>query len=100
MKLIVNNQVLERLKDEFPHLSKKKYVNTKDEKPLKAYFASCEEELKYVMSIEKMKDDSNLHDYDLSVIEDVLGRYGYDLSVRAEALSIDIFVDIANNLTK
>jgi len=43
---------------------------------------------------------NNLHDYDLSVIEDVLRRYGYDLSVRAEALSIDIFVDIANNLTK
>lgn len=64
MKLIVNNQVIERLKDEFPHLSKKRYVNTKDEKPLKAYFASCEEELKYVMSIEKMKDDINLHDYE------------------------------------
>ena len=43
---------------------------------------------------------NNLHDYDLSIIENVLSKYGYDLSVRAEALSIDIFVDIANNLTK
>ena len=43
---------------------------------------------------------NNLREYDLSIIESVLGKYGYDLSVRAEALSIDIFVDIANNLTK
>lgn len=43
---------------------------------------------------------NNLRDYDLDVIESVLSKYGYDLSVRAEALSIDIFVDISNNLTK
>lgn len=43
---------------------------------------------------------NNLNNYDLSIIEKVLSKYGYDLSVRAEALSIDIFVDIANNLTK
>ena len=43
---------------------------------------------------------NNLSDYDLSIVESVLSKYGYDLSVRAEALSIDIFVDIANNLTK
>lgn len=43
---------------------------------------------------------NNLSDYDLGVIESVLSKYGYDLSVRAEALGIDIFVDIANNLTK
>jgi len=43
---------------------------------------------------------NNLSDYDLGIIESVLSKYGYDLSVRAEALSIDIFVDIANNLTK
>ena len=43
---------------------------------------------------------NNLNGYDLSVIESVLSKYGYDLSVRAEALSIDIFIDIANNLTK
>ena len=43
---------------------------------------------------------NNLRGYDLDVIENVLSKYGYDLSVRAEALSIDIFVDISNNLTK
>ena len=43
---------------------------------------------------------NNLKGYDLSKIESVLGKYGYDLSVRAENLSIDIFVDISNNLTK
>ena len=36
----------------------------------------------------------------MNIIEKVLFKYGLDLSVRAEALSIDIFVDIANNLTK
>lgn len=41
---------------------------------------------------------NNLKAYDLNIIETVLNKYGYDLSVRAENLSIDIFVDIANNL--
>lgn len=41
---------------------------------------------------------NNLKVYDLNIIEKVLNKYGYDLSVRAENLSIDIFVDIANNL--
>ena len=43
---------------------------------------------------------NNLSDYDLDIVSEVLSKHGYDLSVRAEALSIDIFVDIANNLTK
>lgn len=43
---------------------------------------------------------NNLKGYDLSKIESVLSKYGYDLSVRAENLSIDIFVDISNNLTR
>lgn len=43
---------------------------------------------------------NNLSGYDLDIIESVLSKYGYDLSVRAESLGIDIFVDIANNLTK
>lgn len=41
---------------------------------------------------------NNLKSYDLNIIEKVLNKYGYDLSVRAENLSIDVFVDIANNL--
>ena len=41
---------------------------------------------------------NNLKGYNLDKIEEVLLKYNYDLSVRAEQLSIDIFIDIANNL--
>lgn len=41
---------------------------------------------------------NNLKGYDLDKISLVLSKYNYDLSVRAEQLSIDIFVDIANNI--
>lgn len=41
---------------------------------------------------------NNLKNYNLDVIESVLSEYGYDLSVRAEQLSLDIFVNLANSL--
>ena len=41
---------------------------------------------------------NNLKGYDLEKISSILGKYGYDLSVRAEQLTIEIFADIANNL--
>lgn len=41
---------------------------------------------------------NNLFKYNLSVVEDVLSKYGYDLNVRAESLDVDIFVDLANSL--
>lgn len=41
---------------------------------------------------------NNLKKYDLKAIESVLTKYGYDLSVRAEALDYNIFVDIVNTL--
>jgi len=41
---------------------------------------------------------NNLKGYDLSKIEEVLTKYDLDLSVRAEALPIEIFVEISNNL--
>ena len=41
---------------------------------------------------------NNLKSYDLDKINEVLSKYNMDLSVRAEQLPIDIFVDIANNL--
>lgn len=41
---------------------------------------------------------NNLKEYDLIKIEKILKKYNYDLSVRAEQLDIDIFIDIANNL--
>jgi len=41
---------------------------------------------------------NNLKGYDLEKIESVLKQYGYDLTVRAEQLSIQIFIDISNSI--
>ena len=41
---------------------------------------------------------NNLKGYDLDKVEMILKKYGYDLSVTAENLSIKVFIDIANNL--
>lgn len=43
---------------------------------------------------------NNLKKYDLELVESVLNKYGYDLSVRAEALDYKIFVEMANTLSK
>lgn len=41
---------------------------------------------------------NNLKKYNLETIEKILKKYNYDLSVRAEQLPIEVFVDISNNL--
>ena len=41
---------------------------------------------------------NNLKNYNLEKIEEVLKKYNFDLSVRAEQLPIKVFVEIANNL--
>ncbi len=41
---------------------------------------------------------NNLKGYNLEKVEEVLTKYNFDLSVRAEQLSIEVFVDISNNL--
>ena len=41
---------------------------------------------------------NNLKNYDLSKISEVLNKYNYDLTIRAEQLNLEVFVDIANNL--
>lgn len=41
---------------------------------------------------------NNLKGYDLQKIEDILKKYHFDLTVRAENLSLETFVDISNNL--
>ncbi|MEG0994351.1 MAG: 16S rRNA (adenine(1518)-N(6)/adenine(1519)-N(6))-dimethyltransferase RsmA [Bacilli bacterium] len=41
---------------------------------------------------------NNLKDYDLNKVLTILNKYNYDLTVRAEALNLDVFIDIANNL--
>ncbi|MFI3307021.1 MAG: 16S rRNA (adenine(1518)-N(6)/adenine(1519)-N(6))-dimethyltransferase RsmA [Mycoplasmatota bacterium] len=43
---------------------------------------------------------NNLKDYDLENIKLTLEKYNLDLSVRAEQLSLDIFIEISNNLSK
>lgn len=42
---------------------------------------------------------NNLKAYDLDVIEKILNKFGYDLSIRAEQLSLKVFVSIANSLS-
>ncbi len=41
---------------------------------------------------------NNLKKYNLSVVDAVLQKYGYDLSVRAEQLSLEVFVELSNRL--
>ena len=41
---------------------------------------------------------NNLKKYNLSIISTVLEKYGYDLTIRAEMLSVEIFVELANAL--
>ena len=41
---------------------------------------------------------NNLKSYNLKIVEEVLKKYGYDLSIRAENLSLEVFVDICNSL--
>ena len=71
----------------------------------KSSFSVIDEDLFFKLVRDSFKQKrktlrNNLKGYDLSKVESVLSKYGYDLSVRAENLSIDIFVDISNNLTK
>lgn len=41
---------------------------------------------------------NNLKKYNLNIIEQILSRYSLDLSVRAEALPLEIFVELSNAL--
>lgn len=43
---------------------------------------------------------NNLKNYDLDKISDILKRYDMDLTTRAEKISLEIFVEIANELVK
>ncbi len=41
---------------------------------------------------------NNLYEYNLNIISLVLKKYNFDLSVRAESITLEMFVDISNNL--
>lgn len=43
---------------------------------------------------------NNLKDYNLEKINEILAKHNLDLSVRAEALSIDMFIEISNYLNE
>ncbi len=43
---------------------------------------------------------NNLKSYDLNKVLEVLNKYNYDLTVRAEELCLEIFVELANTLKK
>ena len=43
---------------------------------------------------------NNLKGYNLELIEQVLKKKGFDLSVRSEQLPLEVFIEIANHLSK
>ena len=69
-----------------------KKVNVKDEK---VFFKLIRDSFKFKRKTLK----NNLVNYNFHVIENVLKKYNLDLTVRAEALSIEIFSEIANALS-
>ena len=71
--------------------SKKEKINLKNEQ---LFFKLVRDSFK-----QKRKNlKNNLKDYDLEKINKILNKYNFDLTVRAEQLDINIFIDIANNL--
>jgi 16S rRNA (adenine1518-N6/adenine1519-N6)-dimethyltransferase len=75
------------------------FKERKDKLPLKD-FSFFETILKDSFQFKRKTIKNNLKKYDLKKIEEVLNKYGFDLSVRAEMLSVDVFVEIANELYK
>ena len=43
---------------------------------------------------------NNLKKYDLSIVEEVLIKHGFNLNTRAEDLGVEVFVDLTNALYK
>ncbi len=71
--------------------SKKERVNLKNEQ---LFFKLVRDSFK-----QKRKNlRNNLKGYDLEKINNILNKYNFDLTLRAEQLDINIFIDIANNL--
>ena len=75
------------------------FTEKEDKLPLKD-FDFFEKILRDSFQFKRKNIRNNLKKYDLKVIEEVLFDYGYDLNVRAEALSLEVFVAIANALWK
>lgn len=69
----------------------KPLVNVKNEEK---FFKLIKDSFKYKRKTLK----NNLKSYDLEKIEEILNKHNMNLSARAEAISIEIFADISNNL--
>lgn len=75
------------------------FSEKKDRLPLKD-LDFFQELLKNSFQYKRKNIRNNLKSYDLEIVSSVLSKYGFDLSVRAEMLSVDIFVELANALMK
>lgn len=71
----------------------------KDKLPLKD-FNNFEKLIRDSFQFKRKTLRNNLKNYDLKIIEEVLKEYGFDLTVRAENLSTEIFAKISNALRK
>lgn len=71
--------------------NKKEPINLKNEE---TFFKLVKDSFKQKRKTIK----NNLKEYDLFKIETILKKYNMDLNTRAEQISMDIFIEIANNL--
>ena len=70
----------------------------KEEKLYLKDFAFFEKIVRDSFQFKRKNIKNNLRKYNLEVVEKVLKKYGFDLNVRAEDLSYEVFVDLANSL--
>ena len=54
--------------------------------------------LKDAFKFKRKTIKNNLHNYDLKKIEEILNKYNFNLTSRAEELPLEVFVEITNNL--
>lgn len=73
------------------------FTEKKEKLPIKD-FSFFEQLLKDSFQYKRKTIKNNLKKYDLNIVEKVLKQYNYDLSVRAEMLKLEIFVELANEL--
>ncbi len=73
------------------------FTEKKDKKYLKD-FTFFQKVVRDSFQYKRKTIKNNLRSYDLDTVSNVLSKYGYDLSVRAENLQLDVFVDLANEL--
>ena len=75
------------------------FTEKKDKLPLKD-FAFFEKLLHDSFQYKRKNIKNNLKSYNLKIVEKILSDYGYTLSVRAEELSLEVFVSLSNALNR